>query len=98
MNGKSLVVKKSTNLDRRPTKTEYEESRDKIEDLLKSHPNGLSWTETKRKLKLPQRVPNNLWVRTLDKDIGLLRTFDNATSKTIWRVSSVIPRNRTQET
>jgi antitoxin component of MazEF toxin-antitoxin module len=86
VNGKTLVVKKSNNPDPKPSKMTYEEFRDKIESLLKSEPNGLSWTEIKQKLKLPQRVPNNLWVRTMDKDIGLIRKFDNASGKTIWRL------------
>lgn len=85
VSGKMLTVKKSNNPDP-PSKMTYEEFRDKIEALLKSEPNGLSWTEIKQKLKLPQTVPNNLWVRTMDKDIGLVRKFDNASGKTIWRL------------
>lgn len=86
VNGKALVVKKSNNPDSAPSKMKYEEFRDRIEALLKSEPSGLSWTKIKQKLKLPQRVPNNLWVRTMDKDIGLVRKLDNATGKTIWRL------------
>jgi antitoxin component of MazEF toxin-antitoxin module len=84
--GKAMVVRKANRLKSKPSKMTYEQFRDKIRTVLKSEPEGLSWTEIKHKLKLPQRVPNNLWVRTLDKDIGLVRKFDSASGKTIWRL------------
>jgi hypothetical protein len=84
--GKAMIVKKTNKLKSSPSKMPYEDFRDRIRTLLKSEPEGLSWTEIKHKLKLPQRVPNNLWVRTMDKEIGLVRKFDNTTGKTIWRL------------
>jgi hypothetical protein len=84
--GRTMVVKKANKPDPRESKMTYKEFRDKIRALLKSEPSGLPWTEIKRELKLPQKVPNNLWVRTMDKDIGLVRKFDNTTGKTIWKL------------
>lgn len=49
----------------------YEEFRDSIKNLLQRHPSGLTWTQIRDKLNLPQKVPNNIWVSRLKKDIGL---------------------------
>jgi len=84
VSGKTLSVKKASNPDAKPNKMTYEEFRDQIAMLLRSEPKGLSWTEIREKLKLPQKVPNNLWVRLMDRDIGLKRKFDNETGKTMW--------------
>jgi len=62
----------------------YEEFRDKIEKELKGKPDGLTWTQLKRKLKLHQKVPNNKWVHQMEKDIGLLRVKDPR--GTVWRL------------
>ncbi len=62
----------------------YEEFRDAIEKKLKANPDGLTWTELKAQLKLPQRVPNNRWVRSMEKDIGLLRA--KSVKGILWRV------------
>lgn len=62
----------------------YEEFRDKIEKVLKSNSEGLTWTEIKTKLKLPQKVPNNKWVRMMEKDIGLTRIKEQ--KGTVWRL------------
>lgn len=83
---KKLVVKPQTKPKEKPTKMTYKEFRDKIQGILKTEPEGLSWTEIRDRLKLPQKVPNNLWVKMMEKDIGLVRTLDNKTAKTIWRL------------
>ena len=62
----------------------YEEFRDRIEETLKAEPKGLTWTEIKERLKLPQKVPNNLWVRLMEEDIGLIR--EDESGRTIWRL------------
>src|SRR2546422_9938050 len=72
----------------KPQKMTYNEFRDAITGVLKSSPNGLSWTKIKEKLGLPQKVPNNLWVRTMENDVGLLRALDQNSGKTIWRLKS----------
>lgn len=53
--------------------TSYEKFKTKIEAILKAEPEGLTWTEIKQRLNLPQRVPNNRWVRQMEEDIGLIR-------------------------
>lgn len=54
----------------------YGQFRDSIQKELKKSSEGLTWTEIRAKLKLPQKVPNNKWVRQMEKDIGLLRMKD----------------------
>lgn len=51
----------------------YEEFRSTIESFLRRHPDGLTWTQLKATLNLPQEKPNNQWVRKLEQDIGLKR-------------------------
>jgi antitoxin component of MazEF toxin-antitoxin module len=86
--GKILVVRPRTKPKEKPRKMSYEEFREKILELLKTEPVGLPWTEIKNRLSLPQKVPNNLWVRMMEKDIGLVRILDNKTAKTVWRLQS----------
>lgn len=84
--GKMLVVKPQTKPKEKPKKMSYEEFKGKIFEILKTEPKGLSWTDIKNRLRLPQKVPNNLWVRMMERDIGLVRKLDAKTAKTIWRV------------
>lgn len=65
----------------------YEEFRDKIKKALEYSDKGMTWTELRNRLKLDQVVPNNKWVRQLEKDIGLQRLKDMR--GIIWRVSHV---------
>jgi len=85
VNKGSLIIKKA-DLSKRHPKMTYEEFRDKIAELLKREPQGLNWTEIKKRLNLPQKVPNNLWVRMMENDIGLIRKLDSRTGKVIWRL------------
>ena len=62
----------------------YELFKKKIEAVLKAEPNGLTWTEIKRRLDLPQRVPNNKWVRSMETDIGLIR--ERRKGQLVWRL------------
>jgi len=66
--------------------TPYEKFKIQIEAVLKAEPKGLTWTEIKQRLNLPQRVPNNQWVRKMEKDIGLTRTKE--ARGIVWRVKS----------
>jgi antitoxin component of MazEF toxin-antitoxin module len=86
--GKMLVVRPQTKPKEKPKKMSYEEFRERISEILKTEPRGISWTEIRDRLKLPQKVPNNLWVRMMEKDIGLVRKLDNRTAKTIWRLKA----------
>jgi len=51
----------------------YEEFRDSIKNILERHSSGLTWTQIRDKLNLPQQYPNNQWVKRLEKEIGLAR-------------------------
>ena len=64
--------------------TPYDEFKTKIETILKAEPNGLTWTDIKKRLSLPQKVPNNKWVRMMETDIGLMRQTEKG--KIIWRL------------
>ena len=54
-------------------KMTYEQFRDKIKGALQYNDKGMTWTGLRTYLKLNQVVPNNKWVRRMEKDIGLLR-------------------------
>jgi hypothetical protein len=57
----------------------YEEFKNKILTLLDSRQQGFIWQEIKEKLNLEQKVPNNKWVRKLEKEINLRRMkYDGA--------------------
>jgi hypothetical protein len=54
----------------------YEVFSNKIALTLKASGGPLTWTEIRTKAGLPQKFPNNEWVRRLERDIGLSRTKD----------------------
>lgn len=56
--------------------TTYEEFRDKIQETLKAATGPLTWTEVRTAAGLPQKFPNNQWVRQMEGDIGLERNRD----------------------
>ena len=62
----------------------YNEFMRKVETVLKANPNGLTWTEIKKELNLPQRVPNNKWVRQMETDISLTRKREK--NGIVWRI------------
>ena len=64
--------------------TPYNEFKTKIEAILKAEAKGLTWTEIKKRLNLPQKVPNNKWVRMMETDIGLIRQTEKG--KIVWRL------------
>lgn len=53
----------------------YEDFRDKIRETLKKS-GALTWTEIRTIAKLPEKFPNNRWVRRLEEDIRLKRERD----------------------
>src|SRR4051812_20972678 len=55
----------------------YEDFSDKIAQTLKTADGPLTWTEIRTRAGLPQKFPNNEWVRRLERDISLQRTKDN---------------------
>jgi len=62
----NLIIKKSLELT-------YDDFKNRILELLNSKPEGFIWQEIKEKLNLEQKVPNNKWVRKLEKEISLRR-------------------------
>jgi bifunctional DNA-binding transcriptional regulator/antitoxin component of YhaV-PrlF toxin-antitoxin module len=85
--GKKLVLRyvgKEEPKEASESKMSYEEFRNAIKDELKKSPEGLTWTEIRDRLKLPQKVPNNKWVRRMEADIGLNRVKD--LRGIVWRV------------
>jgi len=65
-------------------KMSYEEFKEKIVNVLKDEPKGLSWTEIRKRANLYQKFPNNKWVHRLEKDIGLIR--EKVKGRPIWRI------------
>lgn len=51
----------------------FEEFKKSIKNILERHPAGLTWSQIRDKLNLPQKYPNNKWVRKLEQEIGLRR-------------------------
>ena len=70
------------------TKIPYPEFRDRVRQALQYSDKGMTWTEIRAKLKLDQVVPNNKWVRQMEKDIGLMRV-KRSDGVIVWRVSHV---------
>jgi antitoxin component of MazEF toxin-antitoxin module len=70
------------------TKMTYEEFRDKIKGVLQYNDRGMTWTQIRTRLKLDQVVPNNKWVRQMEKDIGLMRVKETD-GVIVWRVNHV---------
>lgn len=68
-------------------KISYAEFRDKIKNVLQYNDDGMTWTEIRTKLGLEQIVPNNKWVKQMEKDIGLKRFRE--IKGIIWRISHV---------
>lgn len=67
-------------------KMTYDEFKNKISKLLTNN-DGLTWTEIRDKLALPQIVPNNKWVRQMETDVGLLRVRDQ--KGIVWKITHV---------
>ena len=53
----------------------YEDFREKVRGTLKQS-GPLSWTEIRTLAKLPEKFPNNTWVRRMEQEIALKRSKD----------------------
>ena len=51
----------------------YGDFKKSIKNILERHPAGLTWSQIRDKLSLPQKYPHNQWVRKLEQEIGLRR-------------------------
>ncbi len=67
-------------------KMTYEQFRDKIRGTLEYNDQGMTWTKLRGQLQLNQVVPNNKWVRRLERDIGLMR-LKGSDGVILWRVN-----------
>jgi hypothetical protein len=54
----------------------YEDFAAKIATTLKSATHPMTWTEVRTATGLPQKFPNNQWVRRMEQDVGLHRQRD----------------------
>jgi hypothetical protein len=57
--------------------TSFDQFKSAIEATLKKSGKPLTWTEIRTFAKLPQKFPNNQWVRQLETEIGLQRIKDS---------------------
>lgn len=73
--GNSLLISPLSKDKNQESKEEvlYEEFKNSIKNILERHPSGLTWTQIRDKLNLPQKYPNNQWVKRLENEIGLAR-------------------------
>jgi uncharacterized protein YeaO (DUF488 family) len=72
--GDSLVLASSKKVkSKNKEEVLYEDFGKSIKNILERHPSGLTWTQIRDKLNLPQKYPNNKWVRKLERDINLKR-------------------------
>src|SRR5438445_7112162 len=93
VNRKSLVIRFQSGPEEERAmpatpKMAYEQFRDKIRHALQYKDNGMTWTQVRRFLSLDQVVPNNKWVRRLERDIGLER-IKGPDGLIRWRVNHV---------
>jgi bifunctional DNA-binding transcriptional regulator/antitoxin component of YhaV-PrlF toxin-antitoxin module len=83
--GNQIVIKKVEGGEMKEAKKmPYEEFKKKIEKILKEEPEGLTWTEIKKRANFQQKVPNNMWVKMMENDIGLVR--EKKERVIIWRL------------
>jgi antitoxin component of MazEF toxin-antitoxin module len=80
-----LIVRPMTNPPEKEEKMSYEDFKQIINEELAKESEGLTWTDIRlRRPELYQKVPNNLWVRTLEREIGLRKK--KIGTKTIWKL------------
>ncbi len=89
--GRNLLVERVSAPERRTRrlaspKMSYEQFRDKIRGALEYNDRGMTWTKLRGQLQLNQVVPNNKWVRRLERDIGLMR-LKGSDGVVLWRVN-----------
>ena len=63
----------------------YEDFKTTIECVLIGAGKPLTWSEIKQIAGLPQKAPNNKWVRQMETDIGLIREKGKG-GKMLWRL------------
>ena len=71
----------------RAESSKYDDFKAIIEKTLKEAGKGLTWSEIRDLAKLPQKFPNNRWVRRMEADIGLVRRTQKD-GKILWSLKS----------
>jgi len=85
MRARSLLIKPMTNFPVKIKQINYEDFKRIVKEELTNEPKGLTWTDIRHKRpELYQKVPNNLWVKLIETDIGLVR--EKVGTKTIWKL------------
>jgi len=62
----------------------YEEFKNQIKNILANAGEPLTWNEIRIRGNLKQKLPNNLWVRKMEEDIGLIR--EKIKGKMYWKL------------
>jgi len=62
----------------------YEDFKNKVKEVLEKAEKPLTWKEIRERAGFTQKFPNNVWVRNMEKDIGLVR--EKVKGKTFWRL------------
>ncbi|MEE8167734.1 MAG: hypothetical protein V3T58_02535 [Candidatus Hydrothermarchaeales archaeon] len=81
----TLLLKPGHSKKIRKKKIFYEKFMERIRGALEETPEGLTWMEIRSTKNLPQKLPNNIWVRRLESDIGLRRKKQGY--RTVWMMS-----------
>lgn len=68
------------------SKLKYEQFRNKVRSILDESSEPLTWTEIRKEGNFKQKYPNNLWVRKMEEDIGLIR--ERTKGKMYWRLKN----------
>lgn len=55
----------------------YEDFSSRIAKTISDAGGSLTWTEIRTIARLPQKFPNNQWVRKMEQDVGLIRKRDS---------------------
>jgi hypothetical protein len=64
----------------------FEEFAAKIELVLQGAPEGMPYGKIRELTGLPQSKPSAYWVKRMEDERGLIRTYDSKTSRFIWRL------------
>jgi hypothetical protein len=73
----------------KPRKLTYEETRTALFNVLLSSPQGLTWTEIrKRNPDMPQ-IPSPFWIPRFEIDLGLKREEEERTGRMLWRIPTM---------
>jgi hypothetical protein len=62
----------------------YEEFKSRVKEVLEGAGRPLTWAEVRERAGFAQKFPNNVWVRKMEEDIGLMR--ERVKGKIYWRL------------